>query len=222
MSSVEKSRIVVLHLTKYAESSVVLHAIDALSGRRSFLVRGLKKNRGALAAFHSLSLLDVVGGESPKSSLAYLREWTLARPLHGIRSDLVKSSVAMFISEVLYRSFTSELADPQFFDWLCDAVVRLDGEEGSIANFPIWFLVSYAVQLGFRPGDPVEPQGVFTPADDALLQRVLQSSYQETLAIPLSAERRQAFSRQMLQYLSHHLGATIDAKSLDVLHAVLA
>ena len=42
------------------------------------------------------------------------------------------------------------------------------------------------------------------------------------MAIPLSATRRQAFSRRMLQYLSHHLGATIDAKSLDVLHAVLA
>jgi hypothetical protein len=26
----------------------------------------------------------------------------------------------------------------------------------------------------------------------------------------------------MLQYLSHHLGTSIDAKSLDVLHAVLA
>ena len=42
------------------------------------------------------------------------------------------------------------------------------------------------------------------------------------MAIPLSATRRQAFSRRMLQYLSHHLGATIDAKSLDVLHTVLA
>ena len=129
MSSVEKSRIVVLHLTKYSESSVVLHAIDALSGRRSFLVRGLKKNRGVLAAFHSLSLLDVVGGESPKSSMAYLREWTLTRPLHGIRSDLVKGSVAMFISEVLYRSLTNEQTDPQLFGWLCDVVRTLDAEE---------------------------------------------------------------------------------------------
>ena len=69
MSSVAKSRIVVLHLTKYAESSVVLHAIDAQSGRRSFLVRGVKRGN-AVAAFHPLSVLDVVSAESPKSSLA--------------------------------------------------------------------------------------------------------------------------------------------------------
>ena len=221
MPSDAKSRIVVLHLTKYGESGVVLHAIDASSGRRSFLVRGLKKSRGAAAAFHSLGLLDIVSRESPKSSLAYLHEWTPVAALHGIRGDLVKGSVAMFISEVLYRSFTNELSDPQFFNWLCGTVAALDAETGSVANFPIWFLVSYAVQLGFRPGDPVEPQGLFSPEESALLQRLLRATYEEGMAIPLSASRRQAFSRKLLQYLSHHLGATIDAKSLDVLHAVL-
>jgi hypothetical protein len=128
----------------------------------------------------------------------------------------------MFISEVLYRSFTTELADPQFFDWLCEAIDVLDRESGSVANYPLWFLVSYAVQLGFMPGDPVEPQGLFTPAETELLRQVLRSPFETAMAIPLSADRRQAFSRKMLQYLSHHLGTTIDAKSLDVLHAVLA
>ena len=221
MSSVAKSRIVVLHLTKYAESSVVLHAIDAQSGRRSFLVRGIKRGN-AVAAFHPLSVLDVVSAESPKSSLAWLREWEPTVVLHEIRGNRIKSSVAMFVSEVLYRSFTTELADPQFFDWLCGVIDTLDQETGSIANFPLWFLVSYAVQLGFQPGDPVEPQGIFTPAETDLLLKVLRSPFETTMAIPLSAERRQAFSRNMLQYLSHHLGANIDAKSLDVLHAVLA
>jgi hypothetical protein len=78
------------------------------------------------------------------------------------------------------------------------------------------------VQLGFQPGAEVEPQGIFTPAETELLQKVLRSPYETAMGIPLSAERRQAFARKMLQYLSHHLGATIDAKSLDVLHAVLA
>ena len=220
MPSVAKSRIVVLYLTKYAETSVVLHAIDAQSGRRSFLVRGLKRGN-AVAAFHPLSVLDVVSAESPKSSLSWLREWEPAVSLHEIRSNRTKSAVAMFISEVLYRSFTTELADPQFFEWICGIIGTLDREAGSIANFPLWFLVSYAVQLGFQPGDPVEPQGIFTPAETDLLLKVLRSPFETAMSLPLSAGRRQAFSRSMLQYLSYHLGASIDAKSLDVLHAVL-
>ena len=213
MPSVAKSRLVVLHLTKYSDHALILHAVDSLSGRRSFLVRGLKRGN-ATAAFHPLSVLEVVSGESPKSSLAWLREWEPAAALHAIRSDRVKASVAMFVSEVLYRSFTNELSDPQFFDWLSETIVALDATEGSVANFPLWFLVSYAAAI--------EPPGMFSPDEEALFHKILGSSFEETMAIPLSATRRQAFSRRMLQYLSHHLGATIDAKSLDVLHAVLA
>lgn len=220
MPSPGTSRIVVLHLTKYSDHALILHTVDAVAGRCSYLVRGIKRGN-AVAAFHPLSLLDIVSSASPKSSLAYLREWEPLRPLHAIRSDRAKSSVAMFLSEVLYRSFTNELSDPQFFDWLCEAVWALETAEGSIANFHLWFLVSYAVQMGFMPGEAIEPSGLFSPTEAALFQQVLHSTFEETLAIPLSASQRQSFSRKMLQYLSWHLGTTIDARSLDVLHAVL-
>ena len=221
MPSLEKSRIIVLHITKFSDSGVVLHTVDSLYGRRSFLVRGLKSGRRAISSFHSLSTLDIVSLGSPKSSMPVLKEWTPAMFLHGIRGSMLKSSVAMFISEVLYRSFTSELSDTQLFDWLCDVVALLDAEEGSIANFPIWFLVSYAVKMGFMPADAIEPAGLFKDDEAALFQTILKSSFKEAMSVPLSAGRRQTFSRRMLQYLSHHLGAAIDARSLDVLHAVL-
>lgn len=220
MSSVVKTRVVVLHLTRYSDHALILHCIDAQAGRRSFLVRGLKRG-SAVAAFHPLSLLDVVAAESPKSELAWLREWEPALPLHGLRQDRNKSSLAMFLSEVLYRSFTRELADPRIFAWLCEAVGLLETREGSVANFHLWFLVAYAVQLGFMPGETIEPSGIFSPEETALFYQILRNSLGETLAIPLSAGRRQAFSRKMLQYLSWHLGVTLDARSLDVLHAVL-
>jgi DNA repair protein RecO (recombination protein O) len=220
MSSVAKTRIIVLHLTKYSDHALILHTIDSAAGRRSFLVRGIKRGN-AVAVFHPLSVLDAVSAESPKSTLAWLREWEPAVALPGIRGDQLKAAVAMFVSEVLYRSFTTELADQTLFAWLCDTIVRLDATDGSIANFHLWFLVGYAVQLGFMPGDTVEPAGLFSPDETALFYRILRGTLEETLAFPLSANRRQAFARRMLQYLSWHLGTTLDARSLDVLHAVL-
>lgn len=221
MSSVAKTRIIVLHLTKYSDHALILHTIDSAAGRRSFLVRGIKRGN-AVAVFHPLSILDAVSAESPKSTLAWLREWETAIALPGIRGDQIKASVAMFVSEVLYRSFTTELADQALFDWLCDAIVRLDAAGGSIANFHLWFLVGYAVQLGFMPGEAVEPAGLFSPDETTLFYQILRGNFEETLALPLSAARRQAFARRMLQYLSWHLGTTLDARSLDVLHEVLA
>ena len=221
MPSPEKTRIIVLHLTKFGETGMVAHTLDARSGRRSFLVRGLKRGN-AVALFHPLSLLEAVSVESPKSSLASLREWEPAALLREIRGSRIKGSVAMFISEVLYRSFTDELSDPHFFNWLNDTVLTLESAPGSVANFPLWFLVGYAVQMGFMPDGAIEPPGLFSPEETALFFRILRSSFDEAMAIALSAGRRQDFSRKMLQYLSYHLGIHINARSLDVLHAVLA
>ena len=92
MPSPEKSRILVLHLTKYSDHALILHTIDSAAGRRSFLVRDIKRGN-AVAVFHPLSMLDAVSAESPKSTLAWLREWEPAVALPGIRGDQLKAAV---------------------------------------------------------------------------------------------------------------------------------
>ena len=232
MPSVSKSRIIVLHLTKHSDSAVVVHTVDSAEGRRSYLVRGASpksgggrggsSRAGGMQAFHCLSILDAVSGQAPKSTLCFLKEWEPAFDLSAIRSDMVKASVAMFISEVIYRSLTAEVAEPDLFDWLCDAIVALNATEGPVANFHLWFLVSYCTKMGFRPGETLEPRGLFSPEEEALLYKVLRSPFEEAMMLPLSAEKRQNFCRRMLRYLSYHLGAEIDARSLDVLHEIFS
>lgn len=219
MSLTTKSRLIVLHLTKYSDSSAVIHAVDSVGGRKSFLVRGLGKKRQS-SEFHPLNILDVVSAESPKSSLAVLREWEPVASLERIRSDLFKSSQAIFISEVLYRSLRTEETDEKLFEWLCGAVAALETTEGSVANFHLWFLVSYIVKLGFRPDkfEDIEPKGLFGERDSELLFKIIQSSMGETLAMPLSSARRQEFVKTAMRYLSYHLGADLNIRSLAVLH----
>lgn len=219
MSVTTKSRLVVLHLTKYSDSSAVMHAVDSVGGRKSFLVRGLGKKRQS-ADFHPLNILDAVSVCSPKSSLAVLREWEPVVSLEHIRSDIYKSSQAIFISEVLYRSLRTEETDARLFDWLCAAVASLETAVGPVANFHLWFLVSYIVRLGFRPDSPadIEPRGLFSDKDAGTLFTIMHSSLEETLSLPLSGDRRQVFAQTILRYLSYHLGAEICARSLPVLH----
>lgn len=248
MSSASKSQIIVLHLTKFGDSGAVVHAIDSLFGRRSLLLRGIGKGKksAVTSQFHPLSVLEVVAADSQKSSISYLREFTPLFSLEGIRSDIYKNSVALFMAEVIYRSFRNEDGDAELFRWFAEAVVAIDGLEGSCANFHLWFLVGYAVKLGFRPqdnwsGDSVfdivsarflpseatvgivyEQGRLFSREESELLHKFLTMSREESLSIPLSAKRRNAFARKMLDYLSYHLGATLDIRSLDVLHDIFA
>ena len=62
----------------------------------------------------------------------------------------------------------------------------------------------------------------FSDEESLLLHRLLTESFEEAMALPLSASRRSAFSRRMLDYLSYHLGQSLDIRSLDVLHAVFS
>jgi len=223
MSSVTKSRIIVLHLTKYSDSSAVVHAVDSVGGRRSYLVRGLGKGRVSSARaryLHPLNILDIVSYESPKSSLSYLREWAPLEQLETVRGDIVKSSVALFISELIYRSLRDDAYDTDLFEWLCSAILKLESLEGSCANYHIWFLSEYSSRMGFRPSEKVEPQGIFSPAELQLLDKLLCSPVEDAMSIPLSAAARVSFARNMVKYLSYHLGSAINLNSFDILHTL--
>lgn len=158
MALTQQSRIIVLHLTKYGDSSLVVHAIDSVRGRCSYMLRGAGRSKHVtVGALHNLAVLDIVSVESPKSSMAYLKEYEPAMPLTSLRSDIVKSSIALFISELLYRTIVEQNSDDRLFAWLCDAIALLDATgrpdapATSVANFHLWFLAGLCTVLGFGP-----------------------------------------------------------------------
>ncbi len=127
MALTQQSRIIVLHLTKYGDSSLVVHAIDSVRGRCSYMLRGAGRSKHVtVGALHNLAVLDIVSVESPKSLMAYLKEYEPAMPLTSLRSDIVKSSIALFISELLYRTIVEQNSDDRLFAWLCHAIALLD------------------------------------------------------------------------------------------------
>lgn len=220
MPSAGASRIIVLHLTKYSDRSLIVHAIDSKEGRQSFILHGAGRKSGArtISDFHSLNVLDVISSGNPSGSMRYLREWESVRPLNSLRSDIFKSSTALFISEVLYRSFTVEAADGALFDWLCSVIDTLDSASGSIANFHLWFVAALCARMGFGPVDNFEPREIFSPEENALLCKLVSCDFEEAMAIPLNGRARSGFSRKLVQYLSYHLGVRLEIRSLDVLH----
>jgi len=247
MSAPVKSQAIVLHLIRQGDSSAVVQVIDSLAGRQSIYVRRLGGAGGAQAAhFHSLAVLDVVTAASPKSSLLYLREVQPVFTLEGLRTDICKSTTAMFICEVLHKTLGNDDGDLQMFSWLVESIVKFDSLKGSVANFHLWWMVAYCVRSGFRPQDNWSPETpvfdivsarftaaggnaqvwadsqLFSAEESQLLHRLLNSTMEDALSIPLSAARRQAFSRRMLDYLSCHFGTALEVKSLDVLHAIFA
>lgn len=214
-----------LHLTKYGDSSLVVHAIDSVCGRCSYMLRGAgRSKRVSMGTLHNLAILDIVSIPNPKSSLSYLKEYEPALQLNSLRSDINKSSIAMFISELLYRTIVEQNSDERLFNWLCDAIARLDETESNVANFHLWFLTGFCTVLGFGP----TREGLFDGADLlladnlALLRELNAAPFDKAMAIPLTGVRRRDFCEHMLRYISFHLGINLNLRSLDVLHELYA
>ncbi|MBQ9529540.1 MAG: recombination protein O N-terminal domain-containing protein, partial [Bacteroidales bacterium] len=152
MPADRETRIIVLHLTKYGDHSLVVQALDAERGRTGFFLRGAGKGRGGLNHFHSLGILDVVAA-SNKGDLEYIKEFENPHRLEAIRTDPYKSAIALFIGELLYRSLLDGAMDSDLFEFLEGQILALNTEEGSVANFHICFLVDFCRVLGLQPKD---------------------------------------------------------------------
>lgn len=136
MALTQQSRIIVLHLTKYGDSGLVVHAIDSEAGRCSYMLRGAgrsgaakagsRSSRVTVGSFHNLAVLDIVSVANPRSSMALITDYEPAIRLDSLRSDVDKNAIALFISELLYRTIVEQNYDPHLFAWLTDAIAKLD------------------------------------------------------------------------------------------------
>lgn len=241
MPLVTKSRIIVLHTTRQGDNALVLNVLDETAGRQGLFVRGVGKTKSS-AVFHPLSILDVVKAESPYSSIPTLKEFSPEVSLANLRSDIRRSSIALFICEILYRTMRSGDGDETLFNFVAQSAISLDSEAKPTANFHLWWLVNFCSLMGFKPEDNWSdgeatlfdmaaahfvPQyglqneaALFPKEESALLHRLISSDLEAALTLPLNAAQRVNFSKFMLEYLSHHLGQRVDIRSMEVLHSV--
>ena len=188
---------IVLHTLKYGDTSLIVHGYTKEEGRVSFILRGaFRQSSGKRSA--------------PRPEVV---------SLHSIREDFDKISIAMFISELLYRTLLHSERDEELYDFLEDAVLRLEAFEGSPANFHLWFLARYAAFLGF----PFErgfnlDYNPFTPQQTARLRTLHEASFEEAMVMAMTGAERKELIEAVIRWLEYHTGSRIELRSISVLH----
>ena len=237
-----KSRGIVLNTLKYGESSMVAHLLTDVGGRKGFIVQGIGKgssaSRGKGALFQPMFLLDFVGLESNKTELDRLKEVALAVPLQSIPFDVRKSTIALFMSELLYKLIREVEPNSPLFDFVFDSVVALDALEEGVFNFHLWFMVALSRHLGFYPAgawaegyvfdieagqfSPTIPRSglCIGPENSRLLARMMECSPSELGSVALSRTQRKEFIAALLTYFGYHLDTIHRVESLRILSEV--
>jgi DNA repair protein RecO (recombination protein O) len=238
-----KARGVVLHTVKYGESGAVAYVLTDVGGRRSYMVQGVRSkhghgNKGAL--LQPMFLIEFEGLENRRTDMHGFRDLRAAVPLRSVPFDVRKSTVSLFAAELLYRLVREVEANSPLFDFVWDAVCRLDEMEDAagVANFHLWFMVGLARHLGFFPGNEWfegswfdvreglfarwEPWhgNCFSRDNAALLGRLMTASADDLPSLSLNRADRVGFLNAMLTYFGYHLDAVRDIRSVDILREV--
>lgn len=234
-----KTKAIVISSLKYQEKSLIVKCFTQSDGLKSYFVRDAfssKKSNQKTAYFQPLSILDIEAVHKNKGTLENFKEIKIASPYHSIHTDVVKTTIVIFLSEILHHSIHEEEKNEHFFTFLETSFLWLDNHN-EVANFHLILLLETTKYLGFYPDNSDADlrffemrEGIFSPFhavsslsehETYLLKRLMGLKFDSNQKI-FNAAERQILLKILIDYYTLHLHGFRKPKSLDVLKEVFA
>jgi DNA repair protein RecO (recombination protein O) len=240
---VEKTRGIILNQIKYTDSGIIAHLYTRNFGRQSLIIKGMRNKKSGKhnILFQPLFILDLDIYFKSSREMNILKEFTVSYSPYDIYSDIKKSSVAIFLGEVLTSVLKEESPHEEMFDYIEKSIIYFDRCKESYANFHIAFLAGLSSFMGFEPGtrrDSLDSyfdmiNGIFVPNPPVhgnyanpeisdILAEFFQVSYNNIRNITLKGTMRNEVLDTLLRYYSLHLPGLKKINSLEVLKEVFS
>lgn len=234
-----KTQAIVLSAIKFQEKSLIVKCFTQSDGLKSYFIPSAfssKKSNQKIAYFQPLNILEIEANHKNKGTLEHFKEVKLAYTYQNIHIDIVKSSMVLFLSEVLHNSIFEEEKNEDLFAYIETSLMWLDTHD-TISNFHLIFLLQLTKFLGFYPQmQETEAtyfemiDGVFSPFqgtsclneyETQLLKKLIQLRFEDTHK-NFHKEERQVLLKIILEYYSIHLQGFKKPNSLEVLKEIFS
>ena len=236
-----KTRGIVLHHIKYRESGIIAHVFLRDIGRQSLLIQGVrgKYSKRKLTLFQPLYILDLEIYYKPQKTLHRIKEVKNYMPYLSIPHDIIKTSIGLFLAEVLYHCLKSEEKEPDLFDFLVNSFQILDHSNSGIPNFHLIFLLKLSRFLGFYPNlygldDPFcfdLKNGIFrisppnhpfylSQTHTKILKDLLGLNYEQLNDCSINSKIRSEMLENIIDYYKFQEQTLSEIKSIKILREV--
>jgi DNA repair protein RecO (recombination protein O) len=233
----KKSKAIVLSQIKYGDNSVIVKMFLDKAGVQSFMVKGINKAKSKIAYFQPLSLLEIDYQDS-NSNLKFIKEQRFFYVFENINTNLSKNCIFIFLAEILNKSLRTEEIEPDFFQYIVDALMEFDKKKDKFNDFHLFFLVKMMFFLGFMPKFDEDfaffdiKEGKFTALrplhqeylsekECSLLKEIIIKTEKYNFDDFLDNKTRSAMLNHILHYYNYHILDFSPIKSQVVLSRIL-
>ncbi|HZY80169.1 MAG TPA: DNA repair protein RecO [Cyclobacteriaceae bacterium] len=210
---------VVFRLTRYGETSIIVSIFTSQFGLQSYIVNGArsKSGKGKIALYQPLTLLDMVVYHKDSGGIMRIKEAKCLYPYQHIQTDVSKTTIALFIEELVNKTIKEEAHAEELCDFLIRSLIQLDKIEKP-ENFHLTFLVKLSRHLGFQPQNAGEVLGgrVMDYEEEEALNKLLEGS-----DLSITNQQRRTILEALLRFYSMHVDGFGQMKSLSVLREIL-
>ncbi|HMJ69114.1 MAG TPA: DNA repair protein RecO [Cyclobacteriaceae bacterium] len=214
---------IVFRLTKYGETSIIVSIFTSEFGLQSYIVNGArsKSGKGRIALYQPLTLLDLVVYHKETGGIMRIKEIKCLHPYQHINTDVNKTTIALFIEELVNKSIKEEAHSEVLCDFLIRALMHLDGMPKP-GNFHLIFMVKLSRHLGFQPQTAAEVLGgrVMDYDEESVLTQVINAGYDTE--IPITNVQRRNVLDALVRFYSMHVEGFGMMKSVEVLREIFS
>lgn len=239
-----KTRGIVLRTIKYGDTSAIVNIFTELFGVQSYMINGVRsskpKAKGNL--LQPGNILDLIVYHYEQKSIQRISEFKLGYIPVALNVNVVKSTVALYMIELLQKSLREPEQHLDLYYFTEQALEVLDKTPLSIAaNIPLYFTLKLAEHLGFRINGRFSEyasyldlqEGSFTDmpphhsnyldaANSELTDRLFQCHDWESLGnISMNKDIRRKLLYAYLDFFRLHLPDFTELHSPPILHEIL-
>jgi DNA repair protein RecO (recombination protein O) len=206
------------------------------------MIRGVRKRKAKIRSAHlqHLTLVEIETNFRSRKNIQHLTSLKIIDPFRDIPFNIKKSSIIIFLNEILTRVIREEEANKNLFGFIYNGIRFLDLTEESFALFHHLFLIQLTRFLGFYPENKnhLKPnfnleEGVFTNdsgPSGLIANATLSDHFKKLLNTPFEAihevsvplQIRNELLDMILDYYKYHLPGITHFKSHLILSEVLS
>ena len=219
-----KTKAIVLKYIKYTDNSIIAYLFTQQSGKQSFIIKGIrgKKSKIKINLFHPFSLLEIETVQKAKNNIYSIKEAKPLVVLNNINTDIAKSSIAFFITEIIYKILKDEEIDKDLYNFIEDFILKLEDAE-NISNYHLIFLIRLTSFLGFLPNiDEIKTEFNKNYSFDytSIFETILTTNEYNIELLGIDKSNRTELLQLILNYYSLHIPNFTEIKSLSILQEV--